>query len=117
MLSRCTIRRRNGYDVVDGLKVPKWDTIYTALLLRLGGAERGSSGFRAVSVGETETQLAVRVAHFPAGTSNLADDDLIDVTAGENAGAVYRILEAAWQDQATARRVPVMGTQRPEEWS
>jgi hypothetical protein len=72
---------------------------------------------RTVVVGTTEVQLAVRVGHFPAATTLLRDGDLIEITAGENAGLVLQIIEAAWQDQATARRVPVMAVQRPAEWT
>lgn len=100
----------------DGFEVPEWATVYTGPF-RLGGANAGSSGYRAVTVGAQELQLAVRVGHFPAGTPDLADGDLIEVTAGENAGLVLRIVEASAADQQTALRLPVVQTQRPEEWA
>ncbi len=60
--------------------------------------------------------MPVRRADFPFDTTDLADNDFIDITAGKSAGKAYRIVEAEDQDQATARRVPVVGEQRPEEW-
>lgn len=101
----------------DGFEVPEWATVYASIAFRLGGANAGSSGTRSVMVGTTELALAVRSGHFPADTDLLFDGDLIEVTDGENVGLILRIVEADWQDQATARRVPVVGTQRPEEWA
>lgn len=118
MLSTVTVRRITGrttQDETTGRKVPVWDDVYTGAF-RLGGADRGSSGTRAVAVGGVEIQTATRVGHFPATADDLADGDLIEVTGGENVGTVLRIVEAAWQDQATARRVPVVSATRPAEW-
>ena len=118
MTSRCTIRRKTDQTTtVDGFEVPVWDTTYTALPLRLVSESTGTTQSRRVETAGVEYELAMRTAHFPASTSNLRDGDLIDVTAGENAGMVLRIVEADWSDQTTARRVPVVATQRPEEWS
>lgn len=117
MVSRCTVRRRSGSTVVDGLEVPAWTVVLTDLPVRVAGADRGGSGTRRVMVGETEVQLAVRVLHFPAATSSLADGDLVEVTSGECAGAVFRLVESGFQDQSTARRVPAVEVDRPEEWS
>lgn len=119
MTSRCTIRRetdRFDQDEDTGIESPLWDVLYTDLPFRLGGTYRGDAPSRRVEVGGVELQVAVRVGHLPASTSGLADGDLIDVTAGENAGLVFRIVEAEWQDQATARRVPLLAVDRPEEW-
>lgn len=117
MTDRVAVMRKTGATTtVDGLEVPEWATVYAASPFRLGGSNAGSSGTRTVTIGTTEMQLAVRVGHFPAATDLLADGDLIEVTAGENAGLVLQIVEADWQDQATARRVPVVSVQRPEEW-
>ena len=114
MTSRCRIRRPDPQNptVVDGIESPGWADVYADLPLRLTGGE----GFRTVTVGETQTQVAVREAHVPADTTGLKDGDLIEVTAGENVGAVLRVVEASWQDQATARRLPVVEERRPEEW-
>lgn len=117
MTSRANVRRRTGTAPgPDGFDVDVYTTTLTAVPFRLGGADRGGSGTRTTRVGESEVQLAVRVGHFPASTTGLIDGDLIEVTSGENAGAVLRIVEASWQDQATARRVPVVEEQRPVEW-
>ena len=118
MTSRCTVRRKTGGTTVeDGFTVPEWADVYTDLPLRLGGSPQGSSGYRSVTPGSADLQVPLRVAHFPASTTDLADDDLVLITEGENAGLVLRVIEADWQDQATARRVPVIGTEPPEEWS
>jgi hypothetical protein len=119
MLSRVTIHHATGATTpnADGYDVPAWEVVASDVPFRLGGANAGSSGFRTVTIGTTEVQVAVRIGHFPADTTGLVDGDLIEVTSGENAGAVLRIVESAWQDQATARRVPVIAVQRPEEWA
>lgn len=117
MTSRCTIRRKTDQTtVVDGFEVPVWDTTYTALPLRLVSDSTGTTQSRRVETAGVEYELAMRTAHFPASTSNLRDGDLLEVTSGENTGLVLRIVEADWSDQTTARRVPVVATQRPEEW-
>jgi len=118
MDSTAAVMRKTG-DVVttNGIEVPEWATVEAGVPFRLGGADRGGSGTRTVSVGETDVQLAARVGSFPAATTDLADDDLIEITAGENVGVVLKIVEATWQDQATARRVPVVEEKRPEEWA
>lgn len=119
MLSRATVRRPTGGTTTnaDGYVVDEWADVLVDVPFRLGGAERGGAGSRTVRVGQSEAQVAVRVGNFPAGTTGLADGDLIVVTGGENAGAILRIVEADWQDQATARRVPVIAEQEPEGWA
>ena len=114
MTSRCRIRRPDPQNptVVDGIESPGWADVYTDLPLRLTGGE----GFRTVTVGETQTQVAVREAHVPADTTGLEDGDLILISVGEWAGTVWRIVDAGCQDQATARRVPVVSADRPAEW-
>ena len=114
MLSRCTIRRKTG-ETAEGENV--WTDVYTALPMRLAGTIRGQSQSRRTQTAGVEFETAMRTANFPAATSNLQDGDLVDITSGENAGVVLRIVEADWQDQATARRLPVVETLRPEEWS
>lgn len=118
MTSRAAVRRKTGAMTTgaDGLQVPEWATIHTNIPFRLGGANGGSSGTRTETIGGVEVQVATRVGHFPAGTS-LADSDHIEITAGENVGLVLRIVEAEGADQQTARRVPVVSVQRPEEWA
>jgi hypothetical protein len=119
MTSRATVRRKTGVTTQDegtGEEVPVWAVVHADLSFRLGGSNQGNAGTRTVRIGDEEFQQAVRVGHFPANTTGLADSDLIEVTAGENAGRVLRIVEASWQDQATARRVPVVEVDRPGEW-
>lgn len=117
MASRCTVRRTTGETTTntEGWEVPEWAVTYSELPIRLGGS--GSTGTRNVTVGETEVQVALRVAHLPAATDDLRDGDLIEITEGESAGMVLQVVEASWQDQATARRVPVVEVTRPEEWA
>ena len=120
MTSRCTIRRKTGATTIDpttGFKVPVWDDVHTDLPMRLAGAIRGQSQARRTETAGVQFETAMRTANFPASTSNLRDGDLVDITSGENAGVVVCIVEAQWQDQATARRLPVMETLRPEEWA
>lgn len=117
MVSRVTIRR-TAASTVDGagFEVPGWTVVATDVPFRLGGSEQGGAGTRTVNVGGVDVQVATRVGSFPASQSNLKDGDYLDVTEGESAGLVLRVVEATWQDQATARRVPVLEVQRPEEW-
>ena len=118
MLSRCTVRRKTGATtVIDGVKVPVWAVVHTALPLRLEGKTDSASQSRRVETAGVEYELALRTAHFPVTTTNLTDGDLIDITSGESAGLVLRIVEADRSDQTTARRMPVVATQRPSEWS
>jgi hypothetical protein len=120
MTSRCTIRRKTAATTTDpetGFQVPVWDTTHTALPLRLVSESSGTTQSRRVETAGVQFELAVRTAHLPASTSNLRDGDLLEVTSGENAGMVLRIVEADWADQSTARRVPVVATSRPEEWT
>lgn len=119
MRSIAIVRRltdRTAQDEGSGEEAPVWNVVYTGPF-RLGGSERGGSGTRTVTTGGVELQVATRVAHFPAAVTTLADDDLIEVTAGENTGAVLRIVESDWADQQTARRVPVIAADRPGEWA
>lgn len=120
MLSRVTIRRRTGrmaQNEGNGTEYPVWETVATAVPFRLGGSSSGSATSRNVDVVGVEVQRALRTGHLPASQADLADDDYLDITAGENAGLVLRVVEAEWQDQATARRVPVIAEDRPEEWA
>lgn len=117
MLSTCTIRRQAGVapDPTTGLGVTTWTVVYTGPV-RIGGSTRGSSGYRADKVAALESFASTRVANLPWDTSGLADGDLIEITGGESVGLVFRIIEADWQDQATAQRMPVDAVPRPSEW-
>lgn len=119
------VRRRTGQMTTaeNGLEVPEWATIHADMPCRIGGANSGSAGYRTVDVGDgVEFQAAVRVVSFPTWIADreadpdLANGDLIEVTAGALNGRVYQIVEADPADQQTARRVPVIEAVRPEEW-
>lgn len=117
MTSRALVKRPGGTTTDEnGFEVDGWTTIYSGPF-RLSGSNRGSTGSRTAHVGDIDVELAVRVAHFPATTTGLRDGDVIEVTAGENADNFLRIVEASWQDQATALRVPVVEAQRPGGWT
>lgn len=117
MTSTARVRRPGGPPTTDanGFEVDGWVDVYSGPFRLGGSANVGQT--RNATVGEVEVTLAVRTAHFPATTTGLRDGDLIEVTSGENAGAFLRIVEASWQDQSTARRVPVVEAQRPGGWS
>lgn len=120
MVAMATVRRDTGNVAQDedtGAETPIWATVYTNVPFRLGGPNQGASGARVIETPGGEITLAVRTGHFPHDHDELRDGDLIDITAGENAGLVLRIIEATWQDQATARRVQVVEADRPEEWA
>ena len=76
---------------------------------------RSQSPSRTVNIGGAEAQVATRTAHFPHDTV-LRDGDLIEITAGELVGSVWRVIESDAADQQTARRVPVIAVEHPEEW-
>jgi hypothetical protein len=118
MLSAATVHRKTGATTTDtrGLEVPGWDEVYEDRPCRIAGMARSQSPSRTVNIGGAEVQVATRTAHFPHDT-DLRDGDLIEITAGELIGSVWRVVEADAADQQTARRVPVIATDRPEEWS
>ncbi|HEY9411702.1 MAG TPA: DUF6093 family protein [Jiangellaceae bacterium] len=119
MTSRCTVRRKTDQttDHPDLGEVPVWVDVYTDLPLKVAGFSRGQSQSRHVTTGGVEYEIAMRTDHFPALTTDLRDNDLVDVTSGDNTGLVQRLVETDWQDQATAQRFPVVSVPRPEEWS
>lgn len=113
--SRATVRRLTGDTTpnpVTGYDDPEWAPVHTDLPFRL--VPKGS---RAVTVGGVEYEQATARGDMPADTTDLADGDLIVLTAGEWAGTVLSIVEAVKGDQRTARRVPVVEVQAPEEWA
>lgn len=116
MTSRVVVMRRAADpELVDDLEVDVWAAVHIDLPFRLDTGASGGS--RTVTIGGVEYQQATAVGHMPAGTVDLADDDLLEITAGEWAGTVVRIVEAVKGDQKTARRVPVVEETRPTEWS
>ena len=113
MTSTATVRRKTGLMTQDestGLEVPEWAAVYAGTMRFVGGSTR------TVTIGGVEFQEATGRADFPHDTTDLADGDLVDITAGEWSGPVLRIVEAVKGDQRTARRVPVVEVARPEEW-
>lgn len=119
MLSRASICRKTGNMTTDdrGLEVPEWATVHADLPVRVAGTAANSAPYRTLNIGGAELTIAARVLHFPAATTDLRDGDLAEITAGDTAGSVWQLIEADFQDQATARRVPAVATERPEEWS
>jgi hypothetical protein len=117
--SRATVRRKTGQTTKDnrGLTVPAWVAIYTDHPCRIAGMARSQSPSKTINIGGIEVQVATRTAHFPHSTTDLADGDLIEITEGELAGSVWQIVESDPADQQNARRVPIISTQRPKEWS
>jgi hypothetical protein len=118
MLSTATISRKTGNMVKDdaGVESPEWIDVATGLPMRLSGTAASSAPYKTETPGGGTVNYAARVAHLPVSQSDLANDDYIEITAGENAGTIWRVIEATWQDQATARRVPVEQVKRPTEW-
>lgn len=119
MVSTVDVRRKTGATTTnaDGYKVPEWETVHAGIPFRSDGGSSSNGGSRTVTIGDVSFEQATGVGHFPASTSDLADDDLIDVTGGEWAGDVFRIVAAIRYDQKTARRVPIVEADRPEEWA
>ncbi len=115
MTSTATIHRRGTKATgPSGDDVWSYTTPHVGTPFRLAGSTSGDGGSRSVTIGGVTYEKATAVGHLPADTTNLRDGDLIEVTAGEWAGSVFRIVEAVKKDQATARRVPVEEVARPE---
>ena len=114
MTSTATVRRKTGndgpQDETTGEQASTWASVYTGPMRFVGGSTR------TVTIGGVEFQEATGRADFPHDTTDLADGDLVDITAGEWAGTVLSIVEAVKGDQRTARRVPVVEVARPGEW-
>lgn len=118
MTSRATIRHRTGETLPDPddpeAEVDEYAVVVADCPGRLAGSPRGGAGSRSVTVGGAEVSLAVREWHMPTWAPAPSDGDLIEITAGENAGVILRVVEASSQDQATARRLPVVEARK--EW-
>lgn len=116
MTSRVTIARKSGKAKVDGYDVPVWERVHTDLPFRLDGSAANDGGSIGVTIGGVRFEGATCVGHVPATTTDLRDDDLIEITEGESVGRFFRIEKATLLDQKTARRFPLADTQRPKEW-
>ena len=119
MTSRCRNLRRTGRQPQDestGEQSPEWLVIHVDLPIRLDGGSSSDGGSRTVSMDGFSFEEATGIAHLPASTTDLADGDYIDVTAGEWPGFVCSVVKALRADQKTARRVPIREESRPDEW-
>ncbi|ROR91767.1 hypothetical protein EDD33_2642 [Nocardioides aurantiacus] len=117
MTSRVTIHRETYPDPPEtdaaGFTVRSFTTIATDVPFRLA-SPRSTTGSRTLRVGDSEVEIATQEGHLPTWQTDLADRDLLRVTAGEHAGRWLRVVEASAADQQTARRVPVVEDQKPE---
>ncbi len=113
MTSRVDVHRKTDETTTDadGYEVPVWEVVHHDLPLRLVGGDT-----RAVTVGGVTFQEATARGDMPWDTTDLEDNDLLDIVVGENVGTVVRVVEAVKGDQRTARRVPVAEVPRPGEW-
>lgn len=118
MTSTATVHRKTDnvpQDEDSGLEGTGWEAVATDSPFRLKG-NRGASASQTMTIGGVEVTLALREGHFPVDVV-LADGDFVEVTSGENAGTVWRVVDGDWADQQTARRVPLVAADRPEEWA
>jgi hypothetical protein len=122
-----TIRRHTGTRVTgpDGIEVDGWTVTYTDHPMRLRDVSTSRAGAAPRTTGRAQQGVEVNHARHivalrpfdDAGVAlDLADGDVIEVTSGENAGAILRIVESDWADDKTTRRVPVEATERPRGW-
>ncbi len=93
--------------------IRSFTTVATDIPVRLASG-RGVTGSRKLRVGDSEVEIATQEGHLPTRQTDLADRDLLHVTAGEHVGRWLRVVEASAADQQTARRVPVVEDQKPE---
>ena len=114
MESAGTAYRRTGYTLdANRLQVPDWEVVYTGKCRISAG--RGPTSSTPETTADLDIARSSMVGHFPHATE-LHDGDLIDVTAGESAGLVFRVVEADQGDQRTACRVRIIQVERPAEW-
>ena len=118
MTSRVDVYRKTGSTTTDanGYEVTEWEIVHYDLPFRSSGSTSGDGGSRCVTIGGVTFEDATGIGHLPATTKNLEDGDLLDVTSGEWVGDVFRVVAAIRYDQKTARRLPIVEAQRPEEW-
>lgn len=111
MTSTATVRRKGAQVTTDGFEEQGWTEVHYGEPMRYVGGTT-----RRIELAGVAYQEASGRADFRHDLTDLADGDLIEITAGEWAGTVLRVLEATKGDQRTARRVPVVETSRPTEW-
>lgn len=117
--STARIRRKGAgtQDEATGLVARVWTDIAASQPARLGPFGGGKSrGVRGLTPGGVTWEQADRILHLPASTPRLQDGDIAEITAGENVGTFWQVIESTWHDQATAYRVPVAQINRPEGW-
>lgn len=118
MLSECTIRHKTGktaQNETTGRVEPIWAVVYTGKCRVRGG--RTGTGYRVQTTPAGDRAVGVPEIHLPCDTTGVSGGDLIEITAGERAGTVWRVLNADAADQQSAYRLPTEGTARPKEWS
>jgi len=112
MTSRVTVHRasaRAAQNEATGRERRPPVAVATDIPFRLDGSS-GDGGTRTVTVAGVEYQQATGVGHLPATFTDLRDNDVLEVTAGEWAGTFWRVVEAVTADQKTARRFPIAAT-------
>lgn len=117
MLSTVRVGRATGGTTTapNGLETDEYADVHIDVPFRLDGGSSGDGGSRGVSVGGVTYEEATAVGHLPVGTT-LEDNDLIEITAGEWPGTVWRVVAAVMADQKTARRVPITEASMPDGW-
>jgi hypothetical protein len=112
MDSEVIARRKTGSStIVNGVKVPEWEVVHAALPYR-----HVPKGSRPVTIGGAEFSEATARGDVPHDTTDVRDDDHYEITSGEWAGTVVKVIEAVKGDQRTARQLPVKEVPRPSEW-
>lgn len=117
--SDVTLKRKSGNNTQNettGVEAQSW-TLVVATPARLAamGAARGA-GAKSLRPGGVVWEQADRTMHLPATVADLVTGDVVEITAGQSVGTFWRVLEATWHDQMTARRVPVLQIDRPKDW-
>lgn len=97
----------------NGFVTDTWTKVATDVPFGFAGNTTTSTTQR---TGDVATDAAVRTGKFPHDFEDLADHDLVEITCGESAGKVFKILDSTWKDRATARRVKIVEHPRPAEW-
>lgn len=107
---------RRSQNEATGKLSPEWTVPHEALPARIDFTSSSDGGSRTERPDDVEVEVATAVGHFPAITPDLQDGDYVEVTAGEGAGEVWRIVKVVRGDQKTALRLPMRSADRPVEW-
>lgn len=114
--SRADVRRKGPLQTVDGLKVPTWTEVLVDVAFKLADATGGRGQSRTVTIGNTQVEVAVRVGKFTADTEGIRDGDVVEITAGDNAGRFVQVVDSLGKDQQAALRLPVIQISKPDGW-